>query len=373
MKIRSDILRIYQSLHTWVGICAGVFLFIAFFAGALTMFKQPIDDWMASAPSSRLQGVSAAQIDSLVAAAQQQYPATTQRFQIQFKPDHTAYLSWTETRVGRALDLNEKRWHATLDAQGQLVALQVVPSKLADLIDQLHRTAGIPGMISDEHLGVYVMGVASVLYFLALVSGIILLLPTLVKDFFALRPGKNRKRFWLDAHNIIGISSLPFHVVICLSAMVIAFHDQYYDALNQFVLPPGKIEASNTQVQKPSGASELLAPSLLLEKIRAQSNQAEIHGLEFMGLHGARPMLRVALNNPRYLVRGPESGYLILHPYTGKTLNANMVPGKEGTWMSLIAPFFSLHFGSYGGDFVRWIYFLLGLCGAFLFHSGNLL
>jgi len=66
MKIRSDILRIYQSLHTWVGICAGVFLFIAFFAGALTMFKQPIDDWMASAPSSRLQGVSAAQIDSLV-------------------------------------------------------------------------------------------------------------------------------------------------------------------------------------------------------------------------------------------------------------------------------------------------------------------
>lgn len=39
MKVRSDVLRIYQSIHTWTGIIAGIVLFIGFYAGALTMFK----------------------------------------------------------------------------------------------------------------------------------------------------------------------------------------------------------------------------------------------------------------------------------------------------------------------------------------------
>ncbi|HEY1588443.1 MAG TPA: PepSY-associated TM helix domain-containing protein, partial [Rhodanobacter sp.] len=34
---------------------------------------------------------------------------------------------------------------------------------------------------------------------------------------------------------------------------------------------------------------------------------------------------------------------------------------------------YALHFGSYGGSTVRWLYFALGLAGAFLFYSGNLL
>jgi uncharacterized iron-regulated membrane protein len=373
MKIRSDILRIYQAIHTWVGICSGIFLFIAFFAGALTMFKQPMDDWMHK-PVPQLRGVPEAKLEQLVAQVLRQHPAASKNFQIELDSQQHGIVSWLEGKAGRELDFNEKRWSATLDEQDQLVSHQETPSKLAELIDLLHRTAGIPGMLDDEHLGVYVMGVASVLYFLALVSGVILLLPTLVKDFFALRPGKNRKRFWLDAHNIIGITSLPFHLVICLTTIVFVFHDQYYDALNHIVSPPLKQGEQITPSKKlVSPTVSIVAPSILLKKTRQEANQAHIHKLEFMGMDGARPMLRVALNNPRYLVRGPESGYLILNPYTGKTISSSMVPGKESTWMAIVAPLFSLHFGSYGGNLVRWAYFIFGLCGAFLFYSGNLL
>jgi len=34
---------------------------------------------------------------------------------------------------------------------------------------------------------------------------------------------------------------------------------------------------------------------------------------------------------------------------------------------------YGLHFGTFGGSTVRWLYFALGLAGAFLFYSGNLL
>src|SRR3546814_14936175 len=40
---------------------------------------------------------------------------------------------------------------------------------------------------------------------------------------------------------------------------------------------------------------------------------------------------------------------------------------------STVTSFFALHFGNFGGAAVRWSYFLLGLAGAFLFYSGNLL
>lgn len=49
MKIRSDIVRMYREIHSWVGIVCGLFLFVAFYAGSVTMFERPLQDW-ASAP-----------------------------------------------------------------------------------------------------------------------------------------------------------------------------------------------------------------------------------------------------------------------------------------------------------------------------------
>ena len=69
------------------------------------------------------------------------------------------------------------------------------------------------------------MGVVSAVYAVALVSGLIIVLPSLVKDLFALRISPNLKRMWLDAHNVVGVVSLPFHIVIALSAVVFCLHE----------------------------------------------------------------------------------------------------------------------------------------------------
>jgi hypothetical protein len=54
-------------------------------------------------------------------------------------------------------------------------------------------------------------------------------------------------------------------------------------------------------------------------------------------------------------------------------LNTEYFPGAQSNWSAVVSSFFALHFGSYGGDTIRWLYFFLGLSGAFLFYSGNLL
>ncbi|MGC5953811.1 PepSY domain-containing protein, partial [Ralstonia pseudosolanacearum] len=43
--MKSATLRLYQTLHTWVGLMAGWALFIAFFAGSITVFHDELHAW----------------------------------------------------------------------------------------------------------------------------------------------------------------------------------------------------------------------------------------------------------------------------------------------------------------------------------------
>lgn len=383
MKVRSDILRVYKTLHTWVGITSGLLLFIGFFAGAVTMFKQPVDRWV-SAPEQRLPGVEASQLDSLVQQVVTQHPEAREGFTLYLRTDESisAPVRWEaheeeegeEGHHHHGPELDAVHWHASLDSNGELNAEQIRPTMLGELIDMLHRTGGVPGTLGGEQAGILLMGVAGILYSLALVSGLIILLPTLIKDFFILRRGKNRKRFWLDAHNVIGITSLPFHLIIAMTVVVFAFHDQFYDGLHEMVYGEQPMfGARPAQPPQPQSAENMLPVSELIRNVQLAAPDFEVTEMLFMGLEGPRPVVRAGIYNPDYLVHGPITAYAGINPYSGDVTMTNMIPGEGSVWSEIVMHFFALHFGSFGGDSVRWVYFLLGLSGAFLFYSGNLL
>ncbi len=373
MKIPSEILRVYKTLHTWTGIVSGLVLFIGFFAGALTLFKQPLDRW-ASPPSAGYWNAAAPVDDRLVPQVLAAHPEARAAHTVHLQPQaHVpGPLSWA-AREGSQDGMETRRWYAGRGLDGRLEVAELPQSPLGNLIDLLHRTAGIPGTLGDEHLGVYVMGVAAVLYFLALVSGVILYLPTLAKDFLALRQGRNRKRFWLDAHNLVGFASLPFHLVISLTVIVFAFHDEFYDALGAVVYQQQPMFTPPAGAGRPTPESPLLPVSQVLARVGQEAPGFQPLRLEFMGLDSPRPMLRVALVDAQHRLHGPEAAYLILNPYTGQVLNDSMLPGRENAWSVWVNTFFAVHFGSFGGALGRWLYLALGLGGAFLFYSGNLL
>jgi len=374
VKISGPILRIYQTLHTWAGISAGLFLFIAFYAGSLTMFKEPIDRWV-TPPIERMKMIEIDQYDALIDQVMVTFPQARQEFTLHFSDTENviAPLSWYPGDVGKELKLSSGHHYASLDQNNQLSYQEKIPSALAELIDLLHRTAGIPYFMGDDYLGVYILGVAAIVYFLALVSGVIILLPTLVRSLFSLRIGKTAGRFWLDAHNIIGVTSLPFHIVISLTAIIFAFHDQFYDALETVVYKeqPMFIRADAPIEVYP--IDKLLPIATLIKIVGEEAPNMAISKMDFFSLDSANATVRVAISSPQHMVSGAYTGYLGLNPYTGMVTMSSMLPGKEGLWGGIVSKFFSLHFGSFGGAFVRWIYFGLGLAGAFIFYSGNLL
>ncbi|MFQ6372063.1 PepSY-associated TM helix domain-containing protein [Shewanella sp. YIC-542] len=372
MQIRSDILRIYQKVHLWTGISTGILLFICFFAGALTMFKPQLSAW-AAPPANVLPQIPAAQLDNLLQQALIQHPEIAKGFTLHLDDDKYAPLSWHSQGGKRGLNLDAKQWQATLDAQGQLRTQEVQPSQLGKLIDQLHRTAGIPGHIGHEQLGVLVMGVAAVLYFMALVSGVIFLLPTLVKTLFALRRKKGPSRFWLDAHNLLGITALPFHIIIALTVVVFAFHDVFYDALGELVYDERPAFMRGAPLVQPLDISQMPPLRDIIAAADSHAPGYRTRTMTFMGLDGPRPGVRAEMYSDTALMRGPVADFLALQPYSLQVQFSTFTPGEEGIWARMVAVFFGLHFGSYGGIGGRWLYFFMGLGGAMLFYSGNLL
>ena len=236
--MRTDLIRIYKSVHTWTGIIAGLALFIAFYAGAITIFKEPLTRW--ASPPSATSLLPLSQTPVLITQALKAHPEAAKDFRIYLVDSEqvAARMGWEIAPEGS--DGHDRAgirsYYATLDGAGILQSGEAHPSQLAEFIDVLHRVVGLPVDSEENRL---IMGVIAALYSIALVSGVVILLPTLIKDFFALRLGRNLKRMWLDAHNVVGIVSLPFHLVMALTSVIFAFHDGIYFLQDKLVHEQG--------------------------------------------------------------------------------------------------------------------------------------
>jgi len=375
--IRADIIKTYKTVHTWTGISCGFALFIAFYAGALTMFKEPIARW-ASPPAV---GVAAVPLDDaprlleLVAAAHPQAREEGIKLHLLGHENEPARVTWEQDEPHEAGQPHgHVQWWATLKPDGTLLARQQEePSELAEFIDDIHRRVGIP-----DPWGKYFMGMVSLLYGVALIAGVIVLLPSLVKDFFALRVGKNLKRMWLDAHNVVGITALPFHIAMAITATALSFSDELWLAQEAVIFGGRQAILDNRdneqfRAPEPIGkAGPMMAPSQLLQKLKVQTPDFEPTAMIFKSFGDRAASVRVPGAEHGY-VGDTHQGGVMLSAVTGELLKDSTRPSRQNPDRRASETFYGLHTGQYEGATITWAYFFLGFSGAWLFYSGNLL
>lgn len=362
MKLKPATLRTFTALHSWVGLVAGFALFVAFYAGAITVFQQPLQQW--AAPHAVATG-SLDDMQRLLDGVLARHPEAREHLGMTFPgyelAQPTAY--WQDS-------------HGTwlFATPGNLAGSPERPgAPLPELINELHYTLGIPVA------GTWLMGLVSLLYGVALVSGVVIHLPRLLKDLFALRPGRNLKRFWQDAHNVIGVLSLPFHIVFAVTGALLCLLFVLMLALNPLVYG-GKLMAASAAAMDTAPVvqkADVAKPMSSLASWHARS----IEVARGQGLDGFVPAyLKLAHGGDAHAVveitgsspRGLGSGAVALDATSGAVL-ATQLPGGRDANHATLASVYALHFGDYGNVAVQWLYFLLGLGGAFLFYSGNLL
>lgn len=376
--MKTEYVRIYKAVHTWVGIVSGMALFIAFYAGALGIFKEPLNRW-AAPPQQENRLTPLADAQDLIVKTLGSSPVAVKGFLIYLEDaEHIpARMAWRVRGPGDGEDnASAPITHvAKLDAQGHAQVQAFHGNRLSNFIDHLHRVAGLP---ADTETNRWIMGVFATLYALALMSGLVIILPSLAKDLFALRLGQNLKRMWLDTHHVVGLVSLPFHLVIALTAMVFAYHEPIYDLQDKTIHAGAKPASSQrpraaTKATVKRAPADMVSPVAMLNTVKAFAPSFEPSFLQYRKVGEAGTEVRVWGKDAAGILPRPRGGFVSLDPYTGKITSSDRMPGKQEGPTLIIHSLFALHMGAFGGVVVQWMYFLLGLAGAWLFYSGNLL
>ena len=364
--MKQQTLRDYLSVHTWVGIVCGLVLFIAFYAGAFSMLEPEITRW--TQPPAPPQASVSDDGDALVRAFFTANPDAQGRVRLRWPGADNAQPALMHAPRGQ----DPVWWQLGIDGQLQRMRQLREDDTSGNFVDYLHRKGGLPIPLEVAEP---VIGLVSLAYGLALLSGIVVLLPSLVKDLFYLRLGRNLKRMWLDVHNLLGVTSLPFHIVIAISAAVFGLHDLVYLAQDRFIYREGlRATVARDSAEHPKVArADWLPPSEIKRQVNAQVPALQLQGMDYVMLPSG-PVAMVGGSDERYFQRASRYGFVFANLATGQIYDRTYLPGGSGSAStSLINSLFALHFGSYGGDAVRILYVLLGLSGALLFYTGNLL
>ncbi len=366
--MKAQTLKDYLAVHTWVGILCGLVLFIAFYAGAFAMLEADITRW--TQPPAPASSAVSDDGDALAAAFFAAHPQPQGRVRLRWPSADNAQ----PVLAHMPLDQDPVWWQ--LGSDGELRRLHGVPREddtSGNFVDYLHRKGGLPIPLAVAEP---LIGLVSLAYGLALVSGIVVLLPSLVKDLFYLRLGANLKRMWLDVHNLLGVTSLPFHLVIAFSAAVFGLHDLVYLAQDRFIYQDGlraTVARDSPPVPQVTARADWLPPSEIRRRVLAQAPHFQPLGMDYV-MRPTGPVGLVGGVDERHFQRASRYGLAFVNLGTGEIYDRTYLPGDSGhASTAVLASLFALHFGSFGGDPVRILYVLLGLSGALLFYTGNLL
>ncbi|MCY1287946.1 PepSY-associated TM region [compost metagenome] len=342
-----------SGLHTWSGLLVSWLLFVILFGGSLACFDKELTRWMLpqlSEPAGET--VSADQVRDWLTARQPNAHAFWMR------PPGERVPYWT---VG---------WEPA--DHGEFVEFKLDPRTG----EELPKTVGGEFFFTlhyDLHAGMtglYIVGIAGMFMLVALVSGIIVH-RRIFKDFFTLRPQAARQRAWLDAHNVLGVVGLPFHLLIAYTGLAIfvanymlaGVHVAYKgDALRFFDEAQRSWERDELgkRGKPPKSVDRMIAKA---EEIWADGSRAGWISIHHPGDAGSTVDIRAAVdsrlvNDQRTISFDSGTSALLYQqpPYRSGYLTYSWLTG--------------LHMAQFGGNLLRVLYLLLGLSGCAMLLGG---
>jgi uncharacterized iron-regulated membrane protein len=224
----------------------------------------------------------------------------------------------------------------------------------------------------------WIVGIATVLMFVALVSGVIVH-RRIFKDFFTFRTGKG-KRSWLDAHNASSVLSLPFHIIITFSGLVLfgnmmmptAFQAAYRGDTEASYFREMRARMAPSDMPEASGESAPLITGLATLIAQAQETWggARVGSITITHPGDRNAVIELRqMNSPSIAKGGRIVPALRFNGATGEPLATPALPEQNA--VQIVSNVLNqLHRGFFATPVPRWLLFLSGIGGSLMVASG---
>jgi uncharacterized iron-regulated membrane protein len=228
----------------------------------------------------------------------------------------------------------------------------------------------------DRIWGRWIVGIATMCMLVAIITGVIVH-RHIFKDFFTFRPGKG-KRSWLDAHNASSVLSLPFHIMITFSGLLLfgnmlfpsAIQSAYGDSNAYMQEMRGRMTMAETP--RPSGERAPLtdlAPLVAAAEETWNGRRAGSISIFNPGDRRAVIELRQSMIGANIVTGRSATQTLRFDGVSGRPLDV-VAPPPPSTVQSIYNVFMMLHRGFFASPIPRWLLFLGGVGGSLMVASG---
>lgn len=218
MRVRT--IRAWSSIHTWSSIVCTAFLLLLCVTGLPLIFHDEIDELLQNnvAAADAPPGTPAADLDRVVAAGMAHAPGEFLQYLIWDRDDpNVVTLSVAQAPDAPSVDNRLIR----VDAHtAQFLDAPDSGARLTTILLRLHSDmfAGLPGKLF--------LGGMGLLFTLAIVSGVVLYAPAMRKlAFGTVRRDRSQLVRWLDLHNLIGIVTVVWALVVGVTGVINTWAD----------------------------------------------------------------------------------------------------------------------------------------------------
>jgi uncharacterized iron-regulated membrane protein len=357
------------STHTVSGIVISFALYVIFFAGAFTIFKDEFYQW--ENPATRGRSFPAVDYDQILTDLKK----TTPRFD--FSEDITIV---TESKERPLVNIYghlkvpkgkpEEHYYTTYPpATGEFSKEE--KTTIGETLYRLHFFDQIP------FIGRYLSGFVALFFAFAVVTGVMIHWQNMLSKFHGFSLKGSLKNIWTNSHTVFGLLGLPFQLMYAITGayymlsflvllpVVMVFYGGDQEKAYKAIVPERFMDVSETSPV----TTKNLSVTSILDKLQKQNPELDLHYLQIKHYDREDAILSASMETGKTFA---GEGTVAVRLKDGKEL-LNLLPDKKGYAQRVLFGISRLHFATFGGLALKVMYFVLALFSCFVIISGVLL
>ncbi len=366
-------------LHSWSGVTLGLFIYVVAFTGCFALFYHEVQTW--EDPARRLPMVEEpvdmqATLNDWIAektAGDLHIDFLTFTYPSEVEPYYSAFLGVDIPREGGGHDheFSTQRWDP---ATGE--ALPERGEGLSLWLLEIHRKLMWPDFLGGVTVGRGIVGIAGVILLMSIITGVIAH-TKILEELFTLRFFRSMRLKWQDAHKVFGLWGLPFYVMIAITGAVLGVVTLLAPVIALLTFKGDQEALIAAVLGEPQAPAGVEAQMISVDELRTLTEPTSGERLRY-----------VVMNN-----FGDANAYFDLYfdPDTElMSVEGYQISGVTGERMEegasedsaidtstpanrVLATMTPLHYGTYGGISLKFLYFVLGLALAVITGLGMMM
>ncbi|PBP74782.1 peptidase [Pseudomonas syringae] len=354
--MKSQTVRRWSIVHTWSSLICTLFLLMLAVTGLPLIFHHEIDHLLGDAPHYREMPADTPRLDleQLARAAEAHRPGEVMQYFGWDDEDPNGVMAITAATAGT--EPNSSHTFA-LDARtGEALEMPSANGGFMMVMLRLHvdMYANLPGKLLLAFMGL--------LFVVAIVSGTVLYAPFMRKlEFGQVRVNKSRRMRWLDLHNLIGVVTLTWALVVGVTGVISACAD--------LLIASWRNDALATMIAPYKDAPPLTQRAPATRLLEIAESAAPGMQADFIAFPGTR-----FSSEHHYAVFLKGNTHLTAHLATPVLIDAQTLQVTavvERPWyMDALGMSQPLHFGDYGGMPMKILWAVLDVLTIIVLGSG---